>query len=74
MRSCFLRKFVFDALCYLSTVSLTIPVHVIGLRLEALKDDYLLVLGMSPSRIGWERLSYFLKTTRCVVTCSAHTH
>ena len=70
----FLRKFVFHALCYLFTVSLTVLGRVIGI-LETLKDDYVLVLGMSPSRIGEERLSRTsLTKTRFVVTCRTHAH
>ena len=41
------RKFVLHALRFLSTVSLTFLDHVIGLRLDALKHDYLLVLRSS---------------------------
>ena len=75
MRSCFLRKFVFHALCYLFTVSLTVLGRIIGIRLETLKDDYVLVFGMSPSRIGAERLSRTsLTKTRFVVTCRTHAH
>ena len=35
---------VFHTLCFLFAASLTVVNHVIGLRLEALKHDYLLVL------------------------------
>ena len=46
MRSCFLRDFVFHTSCYLSAASLTVVDHIIEIRLEALKHDYLLVLRM----------------------------
>ena len=58
MKSSSLRKVCFfHTLCYLSAVSLKVLDHIVGIRLEALKNDYVLVLGMSPSRIGGERLS-----------------
>ena len=57
MRSCFLRKFVFSRIVLPIYCLHTVLDHVIVLRLEALKDDYLVVLGMSPSWIGGERLS-----------------
>ena len=44
MNSCFLRNFVFHTLCYLFAASSTVVDHVIGLRMEALKHDYILVL------------------------------
>ena len=46
MRSCFLRDFVFHTMCYLYAASLTVVDHIIGLRLETLKNDYLLVLRL----------------------------
>ena len=76
MRSCFLRNFCFfHTLCYLSDVSLTVLDCLIGIRLEALINDYVLVLRMLLSRIGGERLSrtfLFTKETRCVVTYRTH--
>ena len=75
MRSCFLRKYVSHALCHLFTVSLTVLGRIIGIRLKTLKDDYVLVLGMSPSRIGGERLSRTSPTkTHFVVTCRTHAY
>ena len=44
MRSCLLRNVVFLTLCYLSAVSLTVLDDFIGIRLEVLRNDYLLVL------------------------------
>ena len=73
MGSCFLCNFVSHALCYLSTVFLTVLAHIIEIRLEGRKNDYVLVLRMLPSRIGGERLSRTsLTKTRCVVTCRTH--
>ena len=46
MRSSFLRVFVFHTLCYLSAAFLAVLDHTIGLRLETLKNDYLLVLRL----------------------------
>ena len=41
--------------------------------MDALKNFYVLVLWMLPSRIGGERFSRTsLKKTRCVVTCRTH--
>ena len=56
-RSCFHRSFVSHALCYLSPFSVTVLDKMIGIRLDALTNYFVLVLWMLPSRIGGERFS-----------------
>ena len=71
----FSSKICFSSIVLPIHCSLTVLGRKIGIRLEMHKDDYVLVLGMSPSRIGGERLSRTsLTKTRFVVTCRAHTH
>ena len=67
-RSCFHRNFVFHALCYLPAFSVTVLDKMIGIRLDALKNYYVLVLCMLPWRIGGEGFSRTsLKMKRHVV-------
>ena len=54
-------------MCYLSVISLTVLDHLIGIRLEAPQNYYVLVLWMLPSRIGGERIARtsFKKDSLC---------
>ena len=80
MRSCFPRNFVFHTLCYLPTVSLTVLDYLLGIRLEVLRNDYLLMLRIEPSfRVVIARFctrisphDLVLNTTGHVVTRRTH--